>query len=209
MNMYIKGLLIAFFILCLPFSATGTLATYPDLDKDKQITTNGFFKVYQKNANGWQLAGRIGFDKYFREKTIELTNYVHYMSGIEVRIVQSGGQAAHIDAVLLNGRPPISATEHDSPVNIKKISQADFDVIDGYGKTFDLSFSDTTTARTVSIIARVEGERISDIPFHFPLTNLYQNITPRSDFYSYDFTRPVSDNPLDAAPLFKEWSMCP
>jgi len=204
MNMYIKGLLIVFFILCLPFSAAGTLATYPDLDKEKQITPNGFFEVYLKGAKGWNLAGRIGFDKYLREKTLQLGDNASAIPRIDVKIVQTGGQAAHIDAVLLNGRPPVYATENDSPVNIKKISQADFDVIDGYGKAFELSFSDTNAAGTVSIIARVEGERISDIPFHFPLSNLYHKITPMSDFYSYDFTRQVSGNPLDSAPLFKE-----
>jgi len=204
----IRGFLLVFFLICLPTLATSALPTYPDLDKNEQITPNGFFEVYLNGSKGWQFVGRLGFDRYFREKILKLGSYGSERPNLGVRIVQKGGHGAHIDEILLNENPPVSATENNFPVNMYKISHADFDVLDGHDKTFEFSFSNTAADNVLKIIARVEAEKISEIPFHFPVTNLFKKITPSSDFYTYSMRHHVLSNSLGSEPFFKEWSLC-
>ncbi len=202
-----KIVLLLWLFLCLPVAAMSALPVYPDLADNEQVETNGYFEVYAKDGSGFQLVDRLGYDKYFREKTIDLEKYTSGGTMLDVRIIQNGGNAAHIDAVLLDGKPPATATVNNSPINMQKISQKDFDVIDGYDQAFEFSFSSSSAGNVLRLTARVEGDRISKIPFQFPLTNLYRDINSQSDFYAYDMTTPAAGNPLDAVPLLKEWSL--
>ena len=68
---------------------------------------------------------------------------------------------------------------------LSKISRKDFDVIDAFGKTFELVFPATGKNRELSLTARVEGKRISEMPFQFPSENFYQKMSLKAKFYTF------------------------
>jgi hypothetical protein len=176
------------------------------------VDTGGKYFVYVEKGKHFVEAGSLSFDKYFRSIEMNLSDYVSGGEDVKIRLVQKGGGAAHIDAVLLGGRPPVEVKGIEDVLALKKVSQKDFDVVDAFGKTLELVFPSGGSDRVLSLTARVEGTRISEIPFQFPRGNLFKEMTGDSEFYRYRLTAgdlPAAQGRRDMSenPFFKEYSV--
>lgn len=81
----------------------------------------------------------------------------------------------------------------------------DFDVLDAYNKIFHLDFFGTHESQTLRLVARIEGERISQTPFIFPMVNIFKKMTQNSKFYTYDRGTQKTKSALDSKPFFSEY----
>lgn len=146
--------------------------------------SNGEFVVYVQNNGEWEKAGSLPFGKNLTKEELSLSNYSGEGNKISVRILQTGGGAAHIDAVLLGGQPP--RTIKNAGSNIKhKISKIDNDLIDAHAKEIDMVFDAKGADRTLTLAARIEALTISDVAFQFPTKNTGKPVDAASEFYSY------------------------
>lgn len=186
------------------------------LSPAREKTPNGEFVAQVWSEEGWKEAGRIPFDKYFRENKIDIQQSIA-TSPLRIRITEKGGGAAHIDAVLLGGTPPREAREAAQgvwkQVNLKKVAQKDYDVIDAFQKTFEFTFP-AAGDKTLSLTARIESPVISKTPFQFPIRNLYRPMSKDSQFYRYKWNSQKGTLNLDGKmnelsgekPFFREFS---
>ena len=163
----------------------------------------GEYIIYLLQGGKWQEVGALSYNKFFREKRIDLGKRIEGEERIKVRLVQKGGGAAHIDSVSLGGLPPVEIRGITDEKVLKKLSIKDFDVIDAYNQDLELYFSPAKD-RVLSLTARVEGERISETPFQFPPENLYKPMSEKSLFYPY---RTAGGSVEEGRPFFKEYSL--
>lgn len=171
------------------------------LDKMKP---NGEFDVYVFRNDDWQKIGDLTFDRFFRERKIDLSPYLSGTEAVKIRLLEVGGGAAHIDAVFLGEISPAEVKGiQDSRFALKKLSRKDYDVIDAYGKNIEVIFSAKGKDNILKLTARVEGERIDDVPFQFPLTNLFKKMNGHSAFYSYT----IGSENESSNPFFTEYSL--
>lgn len=174
--------------------------------------TAGQYVVYVEKDKRFVEAGSLSFDKFFRSTELNLSDYLSGGENVRIRLVQKGGGAAHIDAVLLGGRPPVEVKGIEDVLALKKVSEKDFDVVDAFGKTVELLFPSGGSDKVLNLTARVEGTRISEIPFQFPRANLFKEMTGDSEFYPYRLRvggPPVAKGRRDLSedPFFKEYSV--
>ena len=200
-----KRLAIIFCMICLtllylPSSALASKAVHGYTEIDKLVPT-GEYSIYVLKAGNWQKAGELGFDKFFREKEIDLGKYSSANEPIRLRIAQKGGGAAHIDSVFLNGNPPIKVNDIDNGLN--KLSKKDFDVIDAFEKTIEMTFPAGSKNSILKMTARVEDTTISKTPFQFPYENIYKTIDEKSRFYTYKINNKTQSISFNEKPFFK------
>ncbi len=173
----------------------------------------GEYVIYVLREGEWKEAGKLPFDRYFRSLEMDLSRYVPGDEDVKIRLVEKGGGAAHIDAVFLGDRPPVSVKGIEDALALRKLSKKDFDVVDAFGKSMELTFPAGGTTKVMTLTARVEGTRISEIPFQFPLSNVYKDITGNSEFYRYSLmaggSGPGKSGRPDMSenPFFKEYSV--
>jgi len=180
----------------------------------EKMEPNGEFDIFLLKDRVWQEAGNLKFDKYFREQEIDLSKYLSGSGKVKMRLVQKGGGAAHIDSISLGGASPEEVNGIRNDLLAKKLSMKDYDVIDAFQKSFEFIFPAVEKNKTVSLTARIEGKRISEIPFQFPSKNLYKEMDSKSKFYTYKLNNekdsPVINNRISVAslkqPFFKEYS---
>lgn len=186
-----KVLLLIFgaFILTNPVIAFGSYPSfhYPDVPGFDNKNTNGVFNVYVESEGVWQNAGVLSFDRYFRQRTLDITNQVVGRNSVRIKLTKEGGGSAHIDSVLVNNRPPLSAAGREA--DLKKLMQDDFDVVDASGKGIELEFTGTEGSAILSLSARIEGLLIAKTPFQYPVENLYKEIGLHSKFYHYNIEK--------------------
>lgn len=107
----------------LSITAYASVLNYSEYNKIVPQTIsspNGSFEIYiQKDAN-WQLVQKLNFDNFFREKTCDLSAFTEPGKTVSIRLVQKGGNAAHIDTVLMGDSSPIGKglTKHEMQKNI-------------------------------------------------------------------------------------------
>ena len=146
-------------------------------------SANGSFLIEVHNGDQYEPAGEIPFNSHYRTGTLPIP-IPDQKGDVRIRITKQGGGAAHIDTIQLNGMSPFKT----DGVSIQKISAADYDIIDAHAHPIEVSFS-THDVRgecgTLSLTARIEGNQISKVPFHYPCENLYHEITENSKFYTY------------------------
>ncbi len=206
---YIFTLLISLF-LAMPLAAQPPSLS---LTSAQNIKPNGEYIVYVQKSGGWREIGELSFDKFYRERKMDLGEFVVDNEPTKIRLVQKGGGAAQIDAVFLGGIPPVELKGSAEALALKKLAKNDFDVLDAYGKTLDLHFPAKGLDRTLSLVARIEGLKITETPFQYPTRNLYQKMTPDSAFYTYKLNAAKVAAPADGRlkeskqPFFKEWSV--
>jgi hypothetical protein len=206
--MKVKGwvsiLIAAFMVTVFPAAAPASYSTNyhaAGMQPLERMTPNGEFSVFVLTEKGWTEAGRLAFDRFYRERTIDIGVHVSVTGQAQIRLAQKGGGAAHIDSVLLGGSPPVEVSDGKSV--LEKISRNDFDVADAHNKTIDMKFTTAGEKRILTLTARVESMTISTIPFQFPLNNLYRPMNEHAVFYPYTFSA-HSDN---TKPFFKEYSL--
>jgi parallel beta-helix repeat protein len=181
MRKNIFGLLAGFLTVFLfsAFAAATPHKTRP------QIRTNGEYVIYVYKDGQWDRAGALTFDRFYRQKQIDLARYLSSDDAGKIRLVQTGGGAAHLDAVLLGGIPPKQVKGVKNDLALRKVSQKDFDVLDASEKELEFIFPENRPTAHLDITARVEPETITKVPFQFPLDNLYKKIDDTSEFYLY------------------------
>ncbi|MBW2285051.1 MAG: hypothetical protein JRF65_10680 [Deltaproteobacteria bacterium] len=176
------------------------------------MVPEGEFQVLIFADDGWRDAGTLGFDRFLREMPLTLGSLVPASGPVRLRLIQKGGSAAHVDAVLLGGKPPTrSAPRNES---LARISSKDLDVLEAFKADWVLNFSQTDADRTLRLTARIEGDRKNEIPFYFPPNNLYGPLHERSGFYVYSLhsnekkpgARNENAGPLAGEPLFRAYS---
>jgi hypothetical protein len=176
------------------------------------VEAAGKYFVYVVKDKYFMEAGSLSFDKYFRSTEMNLSDYISGDKSVKIRLVQKGGGAAHIDAVLLGGRPPVEVKGIEDVLALKKVSEKDFDVVDAFGKSIELVFPSGGIDKVLSLTARVEGARISETPFQFPRENLFKEMTGDSEFYRYrlmagDLPATTGRRGMSENPFFKEYSV--
>ena len=171
----------------------------------------GEYVIEVRNKDSWQKAGTVSCDRFYREQEVALAGYTSNGKEITIRITQQGGGAAHIDAVLLGNIPPKSVIGADEKGALKKITQKDFDVIDAFQKSIELTFPVQSTEQRLKLIARIESTTISKIPFQFPRENLFREMNDHSEFYHYKLNSSIKNTGGDeitkAKPFFREYSL--
>jgi len=201
-----KVLLIIFgaFLLTIPVIAFGSYPFfyYPNVPVFNEKTTNGVFHVYVEREQKWEDAGILSFDKYFRPRTLDITNHVVGRNTVKIKLIKEGGGSAHIDSVLLNSRPALSASGVGADLN--KLVKDDFDVADASGKGIELEFNGTEGSAILSLSARIEELVIAKTPFQYPLENLYKEIGLNSKFYYYSIEK---GNKRIEKEIFHEYSL--
>jgi hypothetical protein len=137
------------------------------------------YHIQVKTAKGWTKITEEHYKLRFDRKLVDVSRYLPDADGeYKVRITQTGGNAAQIDAVELmsGGRalPPAAFTDMSgAPAYLYKVSRADNDVIDAHGRTFEIAFNpprNTAGPLEIALTAREESEDALRFarPFHFP-----------------------------------------
>ena len=192
----------AIVMLSLPLLAAGS-------SRPGTANVFGDYTVYvYKNAQ-WIEAGRLGFNQYYTEQKLDLSSLIVKDRPVKLRLKEQGGGAAHIDSVLLGGKPPEKVTGAAAD-GLKKLAKKDNDVLDAFQKTIDLQFPASNENKVLTLNARVEGTTISKTPFQFPLKNLCRPVTPESSFYTYTLSTSSKVKPAQLTaqkPFIKEF--CP
>ena len=174
--------------LLLLFQFSAFAITPPAVDPlfiHKSEQSAGFYDVLVYRDNQWQHAGVFRYGRHLRDQQLDLSPLLPTPGIVRIRLFQNGGGAAHIDTVMLGGRPAIEINGCDDPLALKKVTKKDSDVIDAYYKTLDLTFVSQSNNHILAMTARIEPEAISKIPFHFPKENLFKPITAGSQYYPY------------------------
>ena len=169
-NSWVFGLILMFFILSQPVDAFNFENTYvPDAERGLIIN------VYQDGT--WQQAGVIQFGKWIESKTLDLGQYIENSDYAKIMIIKRGGGLAHLDAVSLGDKLPITAynCSNDWGVKLNAIDNDLMDLTDG-GIFFEYEAASNTL---LNIAARVEPTIISKYPFIFP---------EKGSFYTYSLT---------------------
>ncbi|HAX94138.1 MAG TPA: hypothetical protein DCY25_09395 [Bacteroidales bacterium] len=199
-------------VLCpLLVFAAYPVSQYPYVPPIEKMQHNGEYGIYVLKEGKWQDAGKLNHDEFFRERTVDLSRYISGDNPIRIRIVQKGGESAHIDSVLLGDRPPIEVLGVRQ--GLAKLSKQDFDVIDAYGKSLEVIFNNKSKNKTLKLTGRVEDIN-RGLPFQFPLKNLCQKIDANAQFYPYRLNSRIGSMKLDGQlnevshelPFFKEYS---
>jgi cysteine-rich repeat protein len=204
-------MLFAMLFMPLVAGASYPINQYPNITPIEKMQPNGEYVIYLMKEGKLQEAGKIVFDEFFRERKIDLSKYVSGEEKVKIRLVQKGGEAAHIDSIFLGGKPPVEVIGIEK--GLMKLSRKDFDVSDAFGKSLEVIFENNMGDNTLELTARVEGVN-RGIPFQFPVENLYRKIDADAHFYPYQVNSIKGDITIDGRldevsdqmPFFREYS---
>lgn len=136
-----------------------------DYSADK-TENNGELVIYVLKDKGWQRVGSLSFGRFLSENSLVISGIADH-GETSIRVVQSGGGHAHLDAVLLGGNRPIRVNGEDA--HLKKLSEKDYDVANLGDEGIEVSFAGIPAVCTLEVAARIEPEVISETPFLFPV----------------------------------------
>jgi hypothetical protein len=211
-------LLILWSLVCLPAILEARVsilpAHIPVQIVDDRLKTNGEFLIQVYMNDRWQEVTGLPATKNYREKEVDLAAYGSREDVLRVRLISRGGGAAHLDSVLLGGRPPLEVRGVSDPLALRKIIYKDFDVLDVSGKEVEVTFPPIGKSRILKITGRIEAAEISQEPLKFPLTNLHKRIDDQARFYTYRIgakfrettAGDISEGLSRSEPLFQEYS---
>jgi hypothetical protein len=213
-----KGIIYFISMLSMLLFPMITLASYSRPYNDyfttplEKMISHGEYVIYVLKGGTWQKAGKLTYDKYFRERKIDLSEYLLSDKKAHIRLVQKGGGAAHIDSVLLGGNPPLEVKNVEN--GLKKLSTKDFDVVDAFEKSIEVVFNGNGEDKTLKLTARVEDTVIRGVPFVFPLQSMYVDMDTDAHFYTYKLNSNRGGIEIDGAlnevshksPFFKVYS---
>jgi hypothetical protein len=158
--------------------------TEAGVESSSEIEPNGELMIYLLKDSSWQEAGSLSYDRFLRERKIDLAGIISSTDTVTLRLVQKAGGKAHLDAVLLGGEAPIQVNDEEG-MAIRKLSKKDYDVIGLEQGSMVFSFLVNTNSKMLEVSARIEATTISQTPFLFPVQNGEWNISEASDFYTY------------------------
>ena len=172
----------------------------------------GGFAVAVKLNGEWQEVAELTFGYVAEERVLDLP--VDGGEGeIAIRLEHTGNTPAHIDAVTLDGRAPLTVggAAEDEALALRKLAAQDFDLVDAQGRTLVLRFDGGDVPLELSLTARIQPPSVPKTPFQFPIDNLYQTIDSTSTFFTYDWDSNTGSLEIDGdlageglgTPLFK------
>ncbi|MFZ5643047.1 MAG: immunoglobulin-like domain-containing protein [Bacillota bacterium] len=162
----------------------GELGPNPVVISPGSTNPNGEYDVFVLRGDSWVKSGSLSFDRFLREKVIDLGGLTAQSEQVKIRIVQNGGGAAHIDSVFLENNPP-SCVNGQQGEDFRKLLKRDYDVINVDNTDIEVEFPGGIKGRRLSVTARIEGFLVNQTPFQFPVGNLYKEISEESLFYTY------------------------
>lgn len=168
------------------FTGGGTASLV--IESEEKLPPNGEYVISVMRDGEWVEAGSAGFNKFPGERQLYLGKLVSGEETVRVRIAQSGGGAAYIDSVFLNGQAPTAVNGSDelflgSP--LYKLRSKDLDLIDAGADGIELEFPSCAGEAILRITARIESPVPGGEPFQFPRGNLFAMVDEHSHFYSY------------------------
>ncbi len=113
------------------------------------------YHIYVEGKEGWTLVETLHLSRNYERTTVTLPSGA---GEYRVRIVQSGGVAAHVDQmVLLDGETvvPVSAVCDGSDI-VEKLYAVDNDVADIWERTIELTWQGTFVSPTLLLVANEE-----------------------------------------------------
>lgn len=170
---------------CALFAAGLTLAAHGATTTTRVTADYGSFQVLARVGGDWQSAGELSFGRAVGLASLKLPGAISEEAEIRVRLVQHGGGAAFIDAVNLDGRPPLEVIGLAEDNAEALVARRDDDLVDALGRTIELVFPSGSDEGNLQLSARVEGPVIYGAPFSFPPANLFRGIDADSQFYRY------------------------
>lgn len=182
-----------------------------------QRDINGMMTVSLYQQGQWKLLSELGFDKSLSTQQLDFSIAPMSENQVMLRVQHTGKTAAHIDSVLLDGEAPqmVYGVDEGIALALRKLAKSDYDLIDAKEKTITMIYDLPKTESAVfSLTARIEPAEISQIPFQYPLGNLFQEMTAKSYFYTYAWDKQPGSLTIDgnlddeglATPFFKEFS---
>jgi hypothetical protein len=178
---------------------------------------NGEYLVFIQVSGRWVEAGSLPFDRFLRERTLDLGAFMPDGEGtLRVRLAQKGGGAAHIDSAFLGGSPPVAAAAAgEGSGALNKLSRTDWDVISVGETGIELDFPAGAGSAVLKVTARIEGLVISRLPFQFPAANRSREINDKAAFYTYRLNSQRGGLDVDGSlaevaskePFFKEYCL--
>lgn len=154
------------------------------LNSLEKMKPNGELIIYISKGKTWQQIGSLGFDKYLRERKINLDKFIPGAKPAKLLIKQKGGGNANLDSVLLEAKSPLQVNGGKG-LPLKKLSKQDNDLINIEKQGVVLNFPGGRKNSSLTLAARIESTKIGQIPFQFPLENTNRNLNVNSAFYSY------------------------
>jgi hypothetical protein len=147
----------------------------------------GYYQVSVLTDLGWWNVGRFVYNQDLSEQLVGLPR-LPLADPVRVRVTHEGDTAAHIDALRLGDQMPLAVDGAAEPsgLALKKLAAHDYDLIDAKGRTLDFTFQSDSAVTYLALVARIEPEVISDVPFRFPLENVGKEMTTSSAFYLYE-----------------------
>lgn len=168
-------------MMVVPFQAFAYLEP-AELPKETGKDFNGMFEIDVKIGESWTNAGNLQYGKFQETKEINLGEFISSENAL-IRIRQKGGGASYLDAVFLDGAPPLKANGNDNKV-LYKLTKEDLDITPVENEII-LEFEAADGKGILSLTGRIENEVISNEPLQFPIANNYKQKNQIADFYSY------------------------
>lgn len=186
---------------CLPveISAPKSLGIY-STEKMKPV---GEYEIYLEQGEKWVKIGSLPYDRFLRERVLDLSGLLKGQGKAKIKIIQKGGEAAHIDSVLLGGNPPQKVQGLTDELALRKLSKKDLDVAEAYNKKIELTFP-AQGDKKLKLTARIEGPIKTAFPFQFPTENLRKETKDFSSFYVYELN--LKNKHEEPKLIFKEFS---
>jgi len=212
-----RGLFFLLILFVAIFTANGVNALSKDLTDAQKVSPpkflginsiekmrpEGEYEIHVWQGKKWMKVGSLSYDRFLREREIDLSGLLKNNGKAKIKIVQKGGEAAHIDSVLLGGLAPQEIKGISDNLALRKLSKKDLDVMDAYNKTIELTFPNQGDKK-LKLTARIEGPIKNGIPFQFPRENLMKEVKAFSSFYTYQLNN--ENKAQEPKLIFKEFS---
>ena len=212
-----RGLFFLLILFMAIFITTGVNALSKDVTDAQKVSPSKFlginsiekmrpegeYEIHVWQGKKWTKVGYLAYDRFLREREIDLSGFFKGNGKAKIKIVQKGGKAAHIDSVLLGGLAPQEIKGISDNLALRKLSKKDLDVMDAYNKTIELTFPNQGDKK-LKLTARIEGPIKNGIPFQFPRENLMKEVKAFSSFYTYQLNN--ENKTQEPKLIFKEFS---
>jgi hypothetical protein len=140
-------------------------------------TNNGVYEVQVLSGGTWRTVASPGFGLGYGVQAVSLGGAFD-----QVRLVQSGGTAAQLDSVSLDGQAASAVAGSPDALVLAKLRATDSDVVNALGDALTLTFPASGSA--LRIVGRVQGDISWAMPFEYPVANCYTPVTAASSFYT-------------------------
>lgn len=161
--------------------------------------TNGDFDVQVLSDGTWHTVATASFGTQYTAATIALPGVYD-----RLRLVQHGGTAAQLDAVLLGGTGPVYAEGLADPLAVAKLQATDCDVTNAHAQAVVLAFG--SAGSELELTARVQGDMAGTFPFEYPVENSLRPVGMDSAFYAFAPASAPTAIDTDSAPFVSVFS---